>query len=158
MSVWCLCCIFFFFICLLKLNHVCLLFLFSLCVCVGSHVTYTIQSDEMLLSGLSVVRGDVPQNITVTSEIVKHLGPGCHQLTLYASNTVTLPPQFTHVQVFIISPLGYSTPGLPHFILTSKCRRCSSLCSLIWSYVRLWTISVPKKHFAKLYCLRFPPD
>lgn len=107
-------------------------------------MTYTIQSDEMLLSGLSVVRGDVPQNITVTPEIVKHLGPGCHQMTLYASNTVTFPPQFTHVQVFIISPLGYSTPGLPHFIQKMQFPlffnmelyyMMNHLCSLLQNYI-----------------------
>ncbi|XP_070832678.1 polycystin-1-like protein 2 [Chaetodon trifascialis] len=57
----------------------------------GTHVTYRIQSDKVLLSGLSVVRGNVPQNITVTPDMMKQLGPGCHHLTLHASNMVTFP-------------------------------------------------------------------
>lgn len=52
-------------------------------------MTYRIEADEKPLSGLSVVRGTEPQNVTVTSEIVTQLGSGCHHLTLYASNTVT---------------------------------------------------------------------
>uniref|UniRef100_A0A3P8P2S4 Polycystic kidney disease 1 like 2a n=1 Tax=Astatotilapia calliptera TaxID=8154 RepID=A0A3P8P2S4_ASTCA len=55
----------------------------------GTNVTYRIKADEKPLSGLSVVRGTEPQNVTVTSEIVTQLGSGCHHLTLYASNTVT---------------------------------------------------------------------
>ncbi|XP_039456255.1 polycystic kidney disease protein 1-like 2 [Oreochromis aureus] len=58
-------------------------------VSAGTNVTYRIESDEKSLSGLSVIRGTEPQNITVTSEMVTHLGSGCHHLTLYASNTVT---------------------------------------------------------------------
>ncbi|XP_030614668.1 polycystic kidney disease protein 1-like 2 [Archocentrus centrarchus] len=55
----------------------------------GTNVVYTIKSDEKLLSGLSVVRGTEPHNITMTSEMVKQLGSGCHHLTLHASNMVT---------------------------------------------------------------------
>lgn len=62
-------------------------------------MTYRIQSAEILLSGLSVVRGNVPQNITVTPEMVKQLGPGCHKLTLYASNMVTFPDVSADLQV-----------------------------------------------------------
>ncbi|XP_045910422.1 polycystic kidney disease protein 1-like 2 [Micropterus dolomieu] len=65
----------------------------------GTNVTYRIQSDEILLSGLSVVRGNVPQNITVTPEMVKQLGPGCHKLTLYASNMVTFPDVSADLQL-----------------------------------------------------------
>lgn len=66
----------------------------------GTNVTYRIQSDEMLLSGLSVFRGNVPQNVTVTPEMMKQPGPGCHQLMLYASNTVTFPEVSTVLQVW----------------------------------------------------------
>lgn len=62
-------------------------------------MTYKIQSDEMLLAGLSVVRGNIPQNITVTPQMVEQLGPGCHQLTIYASNMVTFPEMSTNLQV-----------------------------------------------------------
>ena len=65
----------------------------------GTDVTYRIQSDETLLSGSSVARGNVPQNITVTPEMVKQLGPGCHRLTLHASNMVTFPEVSADLQV-----------------------------------------------------------
>ncbi|XP_067459444.1 polycystin-1-like protein 2 [Thunnus thynnus] len=68
----------------------------------GTNVTYRIQSDEVMLSSISVVRGIVPQNITVTPGMVKQLGPGCHQLILYVSNMVTLPEVSTDLQVCVL--------------------------------------------------------
>ncbi|XP_042283303.1 polycystic kidney disease protein 1-like 2 [Thunnus maccoyii] len=68
----------------------------------GTNVTYRIQSDEVMLSSISVVRGIVPQNITVTPGMVKQLGPGCHQLILYASNMVTFPEVSTDLQVCVL--------------------------------------------------------
>ncbi|KAL7385772.1 hypothetical protein ABVT39_028164 [Epinephelus coioides] len=65
----------------------------------GTNVTYRVQSDDMLLSGLSVLRGNIPQNITVTPQMMTQRGPGCHQLTLYASNMVTFPEVSTHLQM-----------------------------------------------------------
>lgn len=65
----------------------------------GTNVTYRVQSDDMLLSGLSVLRGNIPQNITVTPQMMTQHGPGCHQLTLYASNMVTFPEVSAHLQV-----------------------------------------------------------
>nr|XP_033472921.1 polycystic kidney disease protein 1-like 2 [Epinephelus lanceolatus] len=65
----------------------------------GTNVTYRVQSDDMLLSGLSVLRGNIPQNITVTPQMMTQRGPGCHQLTLYASNMVTFPEVSAHLQM-----------------------------------------------------------
>ncbi|XP_049449240.1 polycystic kidney disease protein 1-like 2 [Epinephelus fuscoguttatus] len=65
----------------------------------GTNVTYRVQSDDMLLSGLSVLRGNIPQNITVTPQMMTQHGPGCHQLTLYASNMVTFPEVSAHLQM-----------------------------------------------------------
>lgn len=62
-------------------------------------MTYKIQSGEVLVSNSSVVRGIVPQNVTVSSEWVEQLGLGCHRLTLYASNMVTFPGVSTDLQV-----------------------------------------------------------
>lgn len=62
-------------------------------------MSYRIQTDEMLLSGLSVVRGNVSHNLTVTPVMLKHLRPGCHRLSLYASNAVTFPEVSTTLQV-----------------------------------------------------------
>ena len=62
-------------------------------------MAYRIQNGTKLLAGLSVVDGAVAQNITVTAEIVKQLGPGCHRLTLYASNRVTYSEVSADLQV-----------------------------------------------------------
>ncbi|XP_076603671.1 polycystin-1-like protein 2 [Chaetodon auriga] len=82
----------------------------------GTHVTYRIQSDKVLLSGLSVVRGNVPQNITVMPDVVKQLGPGCHQLTLHASNMVTFPEVSAHLHVCVLERVA----GLQASVLTQK--------------------------------------
>lgn len=79
--------------------HLLNIFFFLSFLSAGTNVTYRIQSDETLLSNISVFRGNVPQNITVAPEMMKQLGPGCHQLTLYAANTVTFPEMSAGLQV-----------------------------------------------------------
>ncbi|KAM6955775.1 polycystin-1-like protein 2 [Lycodopsis pacificus] len=79
-----------------------------------TNVTYRIQCDETLLLGLSVFRGNVPQNITVTPEMMRQLGPGCHQLTLYASNMVTYPEVSTDLQMCVLEKVA----GLQASVLT----------------------------------------
>uniref|UniRef100_A0A8P4G0C2 Polycystic kidney disease protein 1-like 2 n=1 Tax=Dicentrarchus labrax TaxID=13489 RepID=A0A8P4G0C2_DICLA len=90
----------------------------------GTNVTYRIQSNEMLLSGSSVVRGNVPQNITVTSEMVKQLGPGCHRLTLYASNMVTFPEVSADLQMCVLEKVA----GLQASLLTERDDGLDSPC------------------------------
>ncbi|XP_028289475.1 polycystic kidney disease protein 1-like 2 [Parambassis ranga] len=80
----------------------------------GINVSYRIQSNEKLLSGLSVVRGNVPQNITLTPDVVKELGPGCHHLSLYASNAVTVPEISKDLQVCILEKIS----GLQAFMIS----------------------------------------
>lgn len=65
----------------------------------GTNVAYRIQIGDRLLAGLDVVQGSVPQNITLSSEAVRQLGPGCHKLTLHASNSVTFPDVSSPQQV-----------------------------------------------------------
>ncbi|XP_071754722.2 polycystin-1-like protein 2 [Centroberyx gerrardi] len=72
----------------------------------GTNVTYMIQSGEMLLSNSSVVRGIIPNNITVSPETVEQLGLGCHQLTLHASNMVTFPGVSTGLQVCVLEEVA----------------------------------------------------
>ncbi|XP_026000938.1 polycystic kidney disease protein 1-like 2 isoform X3 [Astatotilapia calliptera] len=81
----------------------------------GTNVTYRIKADEKPLSGLSVVRGTEPQNVTVTSEIVTQLGSGCHHLTLYASNTVTFLEVSKDLQVCVLEKIV----GLQASVLTA---------------------------------------
>ncbi|KAM8855042.1 polycystin-1-like protein 2 [Spinachia spinachia] len=80
----------------------------------GTDVTYRIQSDESVLHGLSVFKGNVPRNITLTSEMMKQFGPGCHRLTMYASNMVTYPEVSTELQMCVLEKVG----GLQASLLT----------------------------------------
>ncbi|XP_047457946.1 polycystic kidney disease protein 1-like 2 [Mugil cephalus] len=82
----------------------------------GTNVAYRIQKDGKLLSGLSVARGNVPQNITLNTETVKQLGPGCHRLRLYASNVVTTAQVSTDLQVCILEKIV----GLQATMLTER--------------------------------------
>ncbi|XP_026231670.1 LOW QUALITY PROTEIN: polycystic kidney disease protein 1-like 2 [Anabas testudineus] len=82
----------------------------------GTNVTYRIRKDKMLLSSLSVVKGNVPHNITLTRKMVKHLGPGCHQLTLYAFNMVTFPEVSTDLQVCVLEKVA----GLQASVLSER--------------------------------------
>uniref|UniRef100_A0A7N6C1Z9 Polycystic kidney disease 1 like 2a n=1 Tax=Anabas testudineus TaxID=64144 RepID=A0A7N6C1Z9_ANATE len=65
---------------------------------------------------LSVVKGNVPHNITLTRKMVKHLGPGCHQLTLYAFNMVTFPEVSTDLQVCVLEKVA----GLQASVLSER--------------------------------------
>ncbi|XP_055361208.1 polycystic kidney disease protein 1-like 2 [Betta splendens] len=83
-------------------------------VAAGTNVTYHIHKGGMLLSSLTVVRGNVPRNLTVTGEQVDDLGPGCHQLILRASNTVTAPGASAVLQVCVLEKAA----GLQASVLT----------------------------------------
>ncbi|XP_027146940.1 polycystic kidney disease protein 1-like 2 [Larimichthys crocea] len=82
----------------------------------GTNVTYRIQHGGTVLSGLSVVRGNIPQNATLTPEMVKLFGPGCHQLTLYASNMVTFPEVAADLQMCVLEKVA----GLQASVLTAR--------------------------------------
>uniref|UniRef100_A0A8C5HFB0 Polycystic kidney disease 1 like 2a n=1 Tax=Gouania willdenowi TaxID=441366 RepID=A0A8C5HFB0_GOUWI len=58
--------------------------------CQNDANAYTvILKGNISLSSLYVFNENVPQNMTVSEEKVKQLGPGCHNLTLSASNHIT---------------------------------------------------------------------
>uniref|UniRef100_UPI0037E779AE polycystin-1-like protein 2 n=1 Tax=Semicossyphus pulcher TaxID=241346 RepID=UPI0037E779AE len=82
----------------------------------SANVTYRIHKDKMLLSGLSVVRGTASHNITVTPEKAQQLGPGCHQLTLQASNMVTFPEASADLQMCVLEKVA----GLQASVLTEQ--------------------------------------
>ncbi|XP_072253760.1 polycystin-1-like protein 2 [Leuresthes tenuis] len=65
----------------------------------GTNVVYRIQRSDNLLAGMSAVQGNIPLNITVTTEMVQELGPGCHNLTLSAFNMITFPEVSRDLQV-----------------------------------------------------------
>ncbi|XP_071256344.1 polycystin-1-like protein 2 [Salvelinus alpinus] len=71
----------------------------------GTNVTYKIHRGEMLVANSSAVRGIVPHNITVGPEVEQQLGSGCHQLTLHASNGVSVLGVSTELQVCLLEPV-----------------------------------------------------
>uniref|UniRef100_A0A673B3V4 Polycystic kidney disease 1 like 2a n=1 Tax=Sphaeramia orbicularis TaxID=375764 RepID=A0A673B3V4_9TELE len=91
----------------------------------GSNVTYRVQRQDIVLTSLYVLRGDVSHNITLTPEMVTQLGPGCHQLSLYASNMVTFPEVSTELQVCVVQKIS----GLQALVLGGR--------SLYSSYVNI---------------------
>ncbi|KAM4731296.1 polycystin-1-like protein 2 [Anableps anableps] len=72
----------------------------------GTNVAYRIQINDRLLAGLHGIQGNVSQNITLSPETVKQLGPGCHKLTLHASNSVTFPEASSDLQVCVLEELA----------------------------------------------------
>nr|XP_043906417.1 polycystic kidney disease protein 1-like 2 [Solea senegalensis] len=80
----------------------------------GSNVSYRIQHDDAVFSSLSVIRGNVPHNVTVTPVMMKQLSPGCHQLAIYASNMVTFPEVSADLQVCVVEKVA----GLQASMLT----------------------------------------
>nr|XP_046201462.1 polycystic kidney disease protein 1-like 2 [Oncorhynchus gorbuscha] len=71
----------------------------------GTNVTYKVHRGEMLVANSSAVRGIVPHNITVGPEVEQQLGSGCHQLTLHASNGVSVLGMSTELQVCLLEPV-----------------------------------------------------
>eukprot|EP00063_Salmo_salar_P007506 XP_013982341.1 PREDICTED: polycystic kidney disease protein 1-like 2 [Salmo salar] len=71
----------------------------------GTNVTYKLHRCEMLVANSSAVRGIIPHNITVGPEVEKQLGSGCHQLTLHASNGVSVLGVSTELQVCLLEPV-----------------------------------------------------
>uniref|UniRef100_A0A6Q2XFJ3 Polycystic kidney disease 1 like 2a n=1 Tax=Esox lucius TaxID=8010 RepID=A0A6Q2XFJ3_ESOLU len=71
----------------------------------GTNVTYEIHSGKMLVASSSVNRGIIPHNITVGPDVELQLGSGCHQLTLHASNGVSVLGMSTELQVCLLEPV-----------------------------------------------------
>ncbi|XP_037401275.1 polycystic kidney disease protein 1-like 2 [Pygocentrus nattereri] len=71
----------------------------------GTNVTYKIQLKGMEIAHLLAVRGRIPHNITLPPETLQQLGPGCHQLTLLASNEVTTTNISAALQLCLVEPV-----------------------------------------------------
>ncbi|XP_028291884.1 polycystic kidney disease protein 1-like 2, partial [Gouania willdenowi] len=92
----------------------------------GLNVSCRILKGNISLSSLYVFNENVPQNMTVSEEKVKQLGPGCHNLTLSASNHITSSRVSRDFQVCIVEEIV----GLQASILTDR-DSCSSSVS-VW--------------------------
>uniref|UniRef100_A0A6Q2YTG2 Polycystic kidney disease 1 like 2a n=1 Tax=Esox lucius TaxID=8010 RepID=A0A6Q2YTG2_ESOLU len=71
----------------------------------GTNVTYEIHSGKMLVASSSANRGNISHNITVGPDVELQLGSGCHQLTLHASNGVSVLGKSIELQVCLLEPV-----------------------------------------------------
>ncbi|XP_035483332.2 polycystic kidney disease protein 1-like 2 isoform X1 [Scophthalmus maximus] len=74
-------------------------------VVAGTNVSYTIQHEDHLVANMSADKGITPHNITLNLSVVEKLGPGCHNLTLDASNRVTAHPASTDLELCLLEPV-----------------------------------------------------
>ncbi|XP_064194078.1 polycystin-1-like protein 2 [Anguilla rostrata] len=87
----------------------------------GTNITYKVQSGQTVLATATAVRGIHPENITVDQDAQLQLGPGCHQLTLLASNEVTAVDVSTEILACFLEPVG----GLEAWLLSSGDELCT---------------------------------
>ncbi|KAJ8417700.1 hypothetical protein AAFF_G00225430 [Aldrovandia affinis] len=87
----------------------------------GTNVTYKVQSGETILATSTAVRGIHPSNVTVGRESQLQLGPGCHHLTLLASNGVSAVDISTMMLTCFLEPVG----GLEVSVTSSEDELCA---------------------------------
>lgn len=71
----------------------------------GTNVSYTLHHGNRLVVNSSVDRGLTPHNLTLGLSAVEQLGPGCHNLTLSASNRVSSHPVSSSVELCLLEPV-----------------------------------------------------
>ncbi|XP_033504613.2 polycystin-1-like protein 2 [Epinephelus lanceolatus] len=71
----------------------------------GTNISYTIQHEGHLVANSSVESGITPHNITLSASVVERLGHGCHNLTLTASNKVTVHTVSTALELCLLEPV-----------------------------------------------------
>ncbi|KAK5935294.1 hypothetical protein CgunFtcFv8_020669 [Champsocephalus gunnari] len=74
-------------------------------VTAGTNVSYSIQHEGHLVANSSAERGMEPHNMTLSAGLVEKLGPGCHNLTLTASNRVTAHALTTDLGLCLLEPI-----------------------------------------------------
>uniref|UniRef100_A0A8C5BSP8 Polycystic kidney disease 1 like 2b n=1 Tax=Gadus morhua TaxID=8049 RepID=A0A8C5BSP8_GADMO len=71
----------------------------------GTNVNLEIQSRGTVVANFSSVEGAMGHNITVSAEVTEQLGPGCHDVTLHASNAVTPAGVSTELRLCLVEPV-----------------------------------------------------
>lgn len=71
----------------------------------GTNVSYTIHHGDHLVVNSSVDRGLAPHNLTLNVSVISTLGPGCHNLTLSASNRVSAHPVSSALELCLLEPV-----------------------------------------------------
>ena len=75
------------------------------CFHTGTNVNLEIQSRGTVVANFSSVEGAMGHNITVSAEVTEQLGPGCHDVTLHASNAVTPAGVSTELRLCLVEPV-----------------------------------------------------
>ncbi|KAJ8340113.1 hypothetical protein SKAU_G00347460 [Synaphobranchus kaupii] len=89
----------------------------------GTNVTYKVQSGAAVLATAPAERGIHPVNITVDRDAQLQLGPGCHPLTLLASNGVTAADVSTAILACFLESVG----GLEAWLVSSADEPCAGV-------------------------------
>ncbi|XP_072516546.1 polycystin-1-like protein 2 [Salminus brasiliensis] len=71
----------------------------------GTNVTYKLQYEGTEIARSSADRGIIPHNITLPPEALQLLGPGCHQVTLLASNRVATVDVSAALELCVVEPV-----------------------------------------------------
>ncbi|KAJ3593029.1 hypothetical protein NHX12_005367 [Muraenolepis orangiensis] len=71
----------------------------------GTNVTFEIQNGGLAVANFSAVHGATGHNITVSAEMMEQLEPGCHAVTLHASNGVTPSGVSTELRLCVVEPV-----------------------------------------------------
>ncbi|XP_028812272.1 polycystic kidney disease protein 1-like 2 isoform X2 [Denticeps clupeoides] len=72
----------------------------------GTNITYTILSGSTVLGKRSAINGTLPHNITLSAVAMQAMRPGCHMLSLLASNNVTAAELSSVVDVCFVEPIS----------------------------------------------------
>ncbi|XP_075878911.1 polycystin-1-like protein 2 [Nelusetta ayraudi] len=93
----------------------------------GTNVSYAIHHGNHLVVNSSVDRGLAPHNLTLNVSVIGKLGPGCHNLTLSASNRVSAHPVSSGLELCLLEPVE----GLQASVEGAEDGDCPDLTDLV---------------------------
>lgn len=93
----------------------------------GTNVSYTIHHGDRLVVNSSADRGLTPHNLTLNASVIGQLGPGCHNLTLSASNRVSAHPVSSGLELCLLEPVE----GLQAWVEWAEDADCPDLTDLV---------------------------
>lgn len=93
----------------------------------GTNVSYAIHHGNHLVVNSSADRGLTPRNLTLSVSVIKQLGPGCHNLTLSASNRVSAHPASSGLELCLLEPVE----GLQAWVEWAEDGDCPDLTDLV---------------------------
>lgn len=93
----------------------------------GTNVSYSIHHGNHLVVNSSADRGLTPHNLTLDVSVIEQLGPGCHNLTLSASNRVSAHPVSSALELCLLEP----AQGLQAWLDWAEDGDCPDLTDLV---------------------------